>query len=205
MGTTLFLARHGQTVWHAENRYAGVSDIALTDTGRRQAERLGAWAADAKLEAVWCSPLQRARETAAPAARAVGRPATVAADLAEVDFGSAEGRTLAELPAEIAAAFRADPVTGAFDGAEDPLRAAARGVRALRRVAAEHAEGRVLVVAHNTLLRLTLCALLGIPAARYRTVFPRIDNCAVTQVRISGTDTALLALNVPADATSPGT
>ena len=38
MTTTLLLARHGQTVWHAENRYAGISDVALTDTGVAQAE-----------------------------------------------------------------------------------------------------------------------------------------------------------------------
>ncbi|MFD0853182.1 phosphoglycerate mutase family protein, partial [Actinomadura adrarensis] len=43
--TTLYLVRHGQTEWHAENRYAGISDVALTETGRDQAERLGRWAA----------------------------------------------------------------------------------------------------------------------------------------------------------------
>ncbi|WP_165503100.1 histidine phosphatase family protein, partial [Actinomadura fibrosa] len=57
--TTLFLARHGQTEWHAENRYAGVSDIALDAEGRRQAEDLGRWAAGAAIEALWASPLGR--------------------------------------------------------------------------------------------------------------------------------------------------
>lgn len=56
MSTTLLLARHGQTVWHAENRYAGVSDVALTDTGRAQAEALGHWAADHPVDAIWTSP-----------------------------------------------------------------------------------------------------------------------------------------------------
>ena len=51
--TTLLLARHGQTVWHAENRYAGVSDIGLTDTGRAQAEALGRWAAAHPVDAIW--------------------------------------------------------------------------------------------------------------------------------------------------------
>ena len=41
MSTTLLLARHGQTVWHAENRYAGISDVPLTETGHAQAEALG--------------------------------------------------------------------------------------------------------------------------------------------------------------------
>ena len=47
VSTTLYVVRHGETEWHAENRYAGVSDVGLTETGREQAERLGRWAAGA--------------------------------------------------------------------------------------------------------------------------------------------------------------
>lgn len=195
--TRLFVARHGETVWHAENRYAGVSDIALNDTGRRQAEALGRWAAGAGIDALWASPLGRARATAAPAAAALGLPLKVDADLTEVDFGSAEGRTLSELPPDQVAAFRADPVDAPFPGAEDPRKAAARGAAALRHVAAAHPGERVLVVAHNTLLRLTLCELLGIPLPRYRQVFPKVLNCALTELEIDGTETGLLAYNVP--------
>ena len=43
--TDLVLVRHGETVWHAENRYAGVSDVALTPRGAiEQAGQLAAWA-----------------------------------------------------------------------------------------------------------------------------------------------------------------
>jgi probable phosphoglycerate mutase len=58
----------------------------------------------------------------------------------------------------------------------------------------------VLVVAHNTLLRLGLCVLLGLPVARYRQVFPRLDNVAVTEIALPDGGTgpvALLSLNVP--------
>jgi len=196
--TTLYLARHGETEWHAENRYAGVSDVGLTGTGRVQAERLGRWAAGAGVDAVWASPLRRARATAAPAASAVARPLAIDGDLAEVDFGSAEGRTLAELPPAEAAAFLADPVTGAFPGAEDPRKAVERGTAALRRVAARHRGERALVVTHNTLLRLTLCGLLGIAPSAYRTVFPQVRNCAVTELRFTGRTAGLVSFNVPA-------
>lgn len=96
--TTLFLTRHGETVWHEENRYTGVSDIALTPRGLEQAEALGAWAAGAGLDAIVTSPLSRARRTAEPAARATGIAPVVEPDLLEVDFGVAEGRTLGEPP-----------------------------------------------------------------------------------------------------------
>ncbi|MFJ3302371.1 histidine phosphatase family protein [Streptomyces sp. NPDC086549] len=200
MSTALLLARHGQTVWHAENRYAGVSDIALTDTGRAQAEALGRWAAAHPVDAVWTSTVSRAIATAEPACRALGLTSRREADLRECDFGVVEGRTLAEFAAEdpkAAQAFRADPVAHPFPGAEDPRSAAARGTAALRRIAAAHPGGRVLVVAHNTLLRLVLCSLLGIPLAEYRRVFPRLRNAAVSELRIEGESTALLSLNVP--------
>ncbi|WP_330457845.1 histidine phosphatase family protein [Streptomyces sp. NBC_00820] len=198
--TTLLLARHGQTVWHAENRYAGVSDVALTDTGRTQAEALGRWVAAHPVDAIWTSPVSRAVITAEPACRALDLTPHRENDLRECDFGVVEGRTLAEFGAEhpqAAEAFRADPVAHPFPGAEDPTAAARRGTAALRRIAAAHPGERVLVVAHNTLLRLTLCSLLHIPLAEYRRVLPRLANAAVTEIRITGEQTALLSLNVP--------
>ena len=199
-GTTLLLARHAQTVWHRENRYAGTSDVDLTPDGVRQAERLAGWVRTRGVDAVVSSPVRRARETAGPSAHAAGVPLEVEDDLREVGFGVAEGRTIDELDPDVAARFRADPVAHPFPGAEPPEEAAERCAAALRRVAARHPDRTVLVVAHNTLLRLGLCALLGLPVARYRQVFPRLDNVAVTEIALRGGGTGppgLLSLNVP--------
>ncbi|MEV0171864.1 histidine phosphatase family protein [Streptomyces sp. NPDC050803] len=205
--TTLLLARHGQTVWHAENRYAGISDIPLTDTGRQQADALGRWAAAHPVDAIWTSPLSRAVATAAPAARALGLTPHQDPDLRECDFGVLEGRTLTEFEKEdptAAQAFRTDPVNHPFPHSEDPTAAAARGATALHRIAATHPDARVLVVAHNTLLRLVLCTLLSIPPARYRTVFPRLRNAAISELLMkSDGSTALMSLNVPCEPDLP--
>lgn len=204
---TLLLARHGQTVWHAENRYAGGdSDVDLTPTGVEQARLLAAYARDRGVDAVVASPVRRARETAAPAGAALGVEVAVVPDLREVRFGIVEGRTLDEVAREepggaaLVDRFRADPVAHPFPGAEPAAEAAERAVAALRGVAAGAPGATVLVVAHNTLLRLALCVLLGVPVARYRHVFPRLDNAAVTEIRLSPDPvqpTALLSLNVP--------
>lgn len=201
MVARLLLARHGQTEWHAENRYAGSSDVALTEAGLRQADELAGFAAAVEPAAVFCSPQSRARRTAEPSAEALGLPLRVVDGLREVHFGLMEGRTRAELAAtdpEVVARFLADPVAGAFPGSEPPGEAAARGAGALRGIAEEAPGETVLVVAHNTLIRLTLCALLGIPLETYRTVFPRLDNAAVTEIAIDGTRTGLLRFNQPA-------
>ncbi|MEU6351170.1 histidine phosphatase family protein [Streptomyces sp. NPDC047072] len=207
MTTTLLLTRHGQTIWHAENRYAGVSDIGLTEKGREQAAALARWSTTHRPDAIWTSPLSRAIATAQPAAQALGITPHRENDLRECDFGVVEGRTLAEFAAEVPAAaeaFRADPVTYPFPEAENPREAAARGSAALRRIAKSHQGERVLVVAHNTLLRLALCTLLGIPLAEYRRVFPQLRNAAITELRLDTEGSAaLLSLNVPCEPDLP--
>jgi broad specificity phosphatase PhoE len=201
--TELLLTRHGETVWHHDNRYAGgSSDIDLTDHGRSQARALAAWSRTQGIDAVYSSPVRRARETAAPVAEALGLPVTTVEGLREVDFGVAEGRTigeLLELDAQVVHRFRTDPVVHPFPGSEPPHHAADRAAQAVRDISAQQAGGRVLVVAHNTLLRLALCQLLGIPVSRYRQVFPRLENTAITRVLVSQDPqaiTSLLSLNV---------
>lgn len=207
MASRLLLVRHGETEWHAENRYAGVSDVALTVKGLRQADELASWAQQRGVDAVACSPVGRALLTARPAARALGVEPEVVDALREVDFGWGEGRTMAEMAAEDQEAvrhFQEDAETGAFPGSEPPSAAATRACAALRRLAGEHPGDTVLVVAHNTLLRVALCAMLGIPVGRYRLVLPRLDNAAVTEIEVAGAGTALRSLNVPTRAVFPG-
>lgn len=199
--TELVLVRHGETVWHDGNRYAGRTDVALTDHGRRQAEVLGGWSATAELDAVWVSPLSRARETAEPVARATGLDPHVDERIVELDFGRGEGLTAEEMNRdfpEARAAFVDDPVTHYLPGGEDPVLAVKRMTGYATDIVREHPDGRVLVVGHSTAHRLLLCHLLGLPLRSYRSVFPVFRNCAITTVRWDGTrQAALLEFNTP--------
>ena len=197
----LVLVRHGETVWHAENRYAGTSDIDLTPEGVAQAELLARWAAGAKLAAVWSSPLTRARLTAAPAARAAQLALQVDDRLSELHFGLGEGLTAAEMHMrfpEERAAFEQDPVRNWLPGGENPVHAAERGASALRDIAlAGSAEACTLVVAHSTLFRLALCRLLGVELSRYRALFPNLKNSSLTELGFTHAGFSLLSLNIP--------
>lgn len=204
--TTIVVSRHGETVWHAENRYAGSSDVDLTPGGKQQAELLSRWAQQARPDALYSSPIRRALETAAPVAAALSMAVVVVDDLREVHFGIAEGRTIGEIRSsrpDIADRFTEDPVAGQFPEAEPPAAAAARGRAALHRIAAHHPGQTVLVVAHNTFFRLTLCSLLGIPLDRYRRVMPRLNTGTLTTLALTGdpaAGAALLSFNVPLEA-----
>jgi broad specificity phosphatase PhoE len=198
--TDLVLVRHGQTVWHAENRYAGRSDVALTPRGVEQAAQLAVWAQTAGLAAVWSSTLSRARITAEACSEAAGLPLEVDARLCELDFGEGEGLTSAEMTErfpDARAAFLADPVTHHLPGGEDPVSAADRFTECLGEIAEKHPDGRVLVVAHSSAIRLALCRLIGVPLAEYRRLFPTLRNCALTELRLRDGRAALLQFNTP--------
>jgi broad specificity phosphatase PhoE len=191
----LVLSRHGRTDWSVQGRYTGITDVDLDDEGRAQAARLAEWARTARLTAVVSSPMTRAVRTAAGAAAALGVPLRTDERLREVDFGIAEGRRRDELDAEVVRRFAEDPVRCPFPGAEKPSVAAERVTACLTDLARDG--GRILVVAHNTLFRLALCALLGIPLADYRRRLPLLAHDAVSELSLGSSGAALLSYNVP--------
>lgn len=194
------MVRHGETEWSASGRYAGATDVALNQAGRDQALRLAGWVNDARLAAVWCSPLLRARETAEIAIGDTGLPLRIDPRLAELDFGEAEGLTSAqmrELFPDARAAFESDPAAHPLPGGERPGAALARALGCLDEISTDNPEGRVMVVVHTTLIRLLVCHLLGIALGDYRRRLPIIDHVALTELRLDGGEAALLRLNAP--------
>lgn len=198
--TNIILCRHGETVWHAENRYAGVSDIDLTPRGHDQAAQLANWAQTAGLSAIYTSTLSRAQATAEASAKVTGLSVQVDPRLRELDFGEGEGLTTAEMEQRFPKAlahFRADPAKHHLPGGEDAFEAADRFVDCLQDITKGHPDGRVLVVAHTTAIRLALCQLIGIPLREYRRVFPAIRNCSLTEISIRDGYVSVLEFNTP--------
>lgn len=196
--TDIVLVRHGETTWHADDRYAGATDVPLSERGHEQAEVLARWAASAGLTAVWSSDMSRTQDTARPSAAGTGLPLNVDSRLREIDFGDVEGKPRTaierELP-EVFAAFRADPVANHMPGGEDPRAAAARALEYVREIAGTHPDGRVLIVCHTTLIRLMVCSLIGVPLRNYRVLFPFIANGHLNEVRLTGERVSMLSWN----------
>jgi broad specificity phosphatase PhoE len=189
---TLHYARPGETIWAAENRYAGASDIPLTAAGVEQATALASWARQSDVQRVVSSDLQRAMDSARPSADALGVPLETEARLREVRFGKAEGLTQEEterLLPEARAAYVRAPATSPFPDAEPGTEAAARALEAVWDITRQSPAGRVLVVAHSALGRLLFTSLLGLPLNEYRRVFPWLASAALTTLRLPA-DTA---------------
>jgi broad specificity phosphatase PhoE len=197
MRTTIILARHGRTEWHHGNRYTGSTDLPIDEVGVQQAQQLKDWALGQAPDALWASPMLRARQTITPTAEALGLTPTLDARLREVDFGSAEGKMLSELPPAVAKAFQLDPVQDHFPGGEDPVEAADRVYDVFQEIAQRHGGQKVLVVAHNTLIRLLVCRALGLRLNDYRRLLPALGPAALVRFRWQDGTVGLEAYNVP--------
>ena len=169
--TRVFMVRHGATVLSAEDRFAGATDVALSDEGRAQTQRLAERLAAEKFAAIFASPLGRTIETASILAaphnlRVQGRDG-----LREISHGRWEQMTRREVEEkfpEEAAEWEKDPYTFAPEGGESGLAVTARALPVLIEIVREFPDQSVLVVSHKATIRLLLSSLLGFDPRRYR-------------------------------------
>ncbi|MFE3022639.1 bifunctional RNase H/acid phosphatase [Nocardia tengchongensis] len=170
--TRLLLLRHGQTELSVQWRYSGRGNPPLTELGREQAAKAAAMLArKGGIEAIVCSPLSRARETAAAAGQALGLPVRELPGLTETDFGAWEGMTFQEArdhDPELHARWLGDPSLPAPGGESfDQVRERVEAVR--RDLVAMYPGANVLVVSHVTPIKTLLQLALGVgPSLLYR-------------------------------------
>jgi broad specificity phosphatase PhoE len=153
----LWLIRHGETEWSRSGRHTGRSDLPLTAEGERQAERLRRRLAGHAFAQVLTSPLRRARETCRLAG--LGDVAVLDDDLHEWDYGAFEGRTSADIEAEVPGWSL---WTHGVRGGESVEQVGVRAERSLARARA--VGGDVALVSHGHLLRVLTARWLGLPA-----------------------------------------
>jgi probable phosphoglycerate mutase len=168
----VLLLRHGETLWNIEGRIQGHGDSPLSAEGEAQAEALAKRLATERPEALYTSDLGRARQTMEPIARATGLMPRVDPALRERCYGAFEGRTWPEIerdfPQQYAAHLGGDPTLKA-EGGESLQEFHDRAVGALTRIAAESADGKVVIVAHGGVLGMLYRHVMGIPLRSPRT------------------------------------
>ena len=169
--TRVFMVRHGATVLSAEDRFAGATDVALSDAGREQTRRLADRLSDEKILAVYASPMGRTIETAQILAEPHKLEVQTRDGFREISHGRWEQMTRREVEEkfpEEAAEWEKDPYTFAPLGGESGLAVTARALPALIDLVREHAGNNILVVSHKATIRLLLSSLLGFDPRRYR-------------------------------------
>ncbi len=180
MGTRVFLVRHGATTLTAEDRFAGETEVDLSDEGREQLRHLAARLAKEPLAAVYASPMRRTLESARILAEPHGRSVLPVDGFREVSHGRWEARTRAEVEAlwpDEYACWEEDPYTFAPKGGETGLAVTARALPALVSLVTKHAGRSILVVSHKATIRLLLSALIGFDPRTYRDRLDQSPAC----------------------------
>lgn len=167
----LILIRHGETAWNRESRPQGISDVPLSDRGKRQARAVAEALADEPLAGIYASDLARARATAEAIGERQGLSVGTDPRLREMNQGVFEGEpieTVREQYAEWLKTWIADPANVRMPGGETLGEVQARAWAAIEDLHREHPTGVIAVVAHNFTNVTIICAALKLDLGFFR-------------------------------------
>ncbi len=194
--TTLHLIRHGITASNAQRIYMGRSQESLSTEGRWQARELARRLQALDLDAIYCSPLRRACETADIVAQPHRQEVRIDADIMELDLSRWQGRPVDEIAAADAEAWQiwcVDPARLALPDIETFDALGARVRRFLGRVRKSQPSGSVAIVSHDGVIRMAVMEALAISWNHYRSL--PLDNTSISTVEVGGPHPRLRRFN----------
>jgi len=153
----VYLIRHGETEWSLSGQHTGITDLPLTESGRKVAKRLQPVLAKETFVLVLTSPLERARMTCELAG--LGEHAEIDRDLMEWNYGEYEGLTPKQIDAKTP---RWMIFSDGCPGGENPEQVGVRVDRVIARIRA--VAGHVALFAHGHIFRVFAARWLGLPA-----------------------------------------
>ena len=193
--TTILLVRHGQTPTTGKLLPGRAAGLRLADIGVQQAVRAGERIAElAKVDAIYTSPMERARDTAAPIGKAVGLRPKVVKGLVECDFGDwtgAELKKLMKLP-EWRTVQKA-PSTFRFPNGESFTEMQVRMVTTLDRLRARHPGGLIVCVGHADPIKAAMAHALGTHLDLFQRIV--ISTCSISGIVWSTDGPVALTVN----------
>ena len=189
MSTELLFVRHGETDWNRQQRFQGQIDVPLNGTGHAQAERLAQRLAGERYDAFFTSDLTRARETAAPLAAHWGVEPVAVTGLREQSFGVLEGLdvpTIKERHADLWERWLEHRADFALPRGESLRQFHTRVMTAVRELAADAPQRRLIVVTHGGVLDMLWRSANGLPLDGLRAC--DIPNTGLNRLRwVDGT------------------
>lgn len=193
--TLVLFVRHGQTPSTGKLLPGRAAGLHLAPTGVEQAaEAARRLAAISRVDAIYSSPLERARETAAPIAKAFGQRTRIAKGLLECDFGDWTGAELKKLmkKPEWSTVQRA-PSTFRFPNGESFTEMQTRMVGAVDRLRAAHRGGVVVCVSHADPIKAVLAHAMGTHLDLFQRIV--VSTCSVSAVAYTGAGPIVLTVN----------
>jgi len=193
--TLVLLVRHGQTPTTGKLLPGRAPGLHLADKGVEQAQAAAdRLAALEKVDAIYASPLERARETAAPIGKAFGQKVIVDKGLLECDFGEwtgAELKNLMKLPEWTT--VQRSPSTFRFPGGESFTEMQTRIVSALDRLCRTHPGGTVVCVSHADPIKAAVAHAMGTHIDLFQRIV--ISTCSISAIAYSVGGPIVLTVN----------
>jgi probable phosphoglycerate mutase len=191
----VLFVRHGTTPTTGRTLPGRAPGLHLAESGRAQAERLAERLAGLeRLDAIYCSPLERARETAAPTVKARKMTVKISRGLSECDFGEWTGKELkdlAKLPEW--ATVQRYPSGFRFPGGESFLEMQTRIVDTVATLVANHPSSVIMCVSHADPIKAAVAHALGTHLDLFQRIV--ISTCSVTAIAYGAGGPAVLAVN----------
>jgi probable phosphomutase (TIGR03848 family) len=193
--TLILLVRHGQTPTTGTTLPGRAKGLHLADRGREQAEAAATRIATVKqVDAIYASPLERTRETAAPIAKSLGLRVKIDRGLLEADFGAWTGAKLSELrKLPEWTTVQRYPSGFRFPGGESFNEMQLRMVSALQRLVAAHPGGTVVAVSHADPIKAAVAHALGTHLDLFQRIV--ISPCSISAIWYGADGPAVLATN----------
>lgn len=183
MATIFYLVRHAAHGLLGRVLTGRMPGVSLNEDGQAQALRLAAYFSTRPVAAVVSSPLERAQQTAAPIAAALGLAVMTDAGLDEIDFGEWTGMNFDALQGSLAwQAWNQNRGTAPTPGGETMLEALARALRSLTRLRQAYPGCEVVLVSHQDLLKALLMHSLGASLDLMHRVELAPASCSVLRV-----------------------
>ena len=192
--TVLLLIRHGHTDTAGKRLTGWSKGVHLNDRGRGEAETLVERLEGIPVAAIYASPLERARETAAPLARARRLAVRTRRGLIETGYGEWTGRSIAQLRrSKLWTTLMRSPSAMRFPGGESLVDVQARTVAELDRIARDHPHGVVAVVSHADVVALALAHHAGMHLDHYQRL--TVDPASISVVVVGDHASRLVKVN----------
>ena len=197
--TTVLLVRHGQTPSTGTTLPGRAKGLHLADSGRAQADAAAARIAKLdKVTAVYASPLERTRETAAPIAAGLGLRVKTDRGLLECEFGDWTGRALKDL-ARLPEwkTVQRYPSGFRFPGGESFAEMQTRITSTLARLAAAHRGETIVAVSHADPIKAALADALGTHLDLFQRIV--VSPCSISVIWYGEAGPAVLTANSTGD------
>jgi len=197
--TLVLFVRHGTTPTTGATLPGRAPGLHLTDKGRDQAAAAAARIGSLDgVAAVYASPMERTRETAAPIAKACGKRVRKADGLIECDFGKWTGRKLSQLrKLDEWRTVQRYPSGFRFPGGESFSEMQTRSVDAVHDLVAAHPGETIVAVSHADVIKAIVAAAAGTPLDLFQRIV--VSPCSITAVLYSAEGPTVLTVNSTGD------